>query len=558
MKKIILIISAIINFLLITNTVRAQAPTWTWAKQVGDTSVEAGTGITTDSLGNVYVVGYFATNSIVIGTSTLTNAGPVGNWDFYIVKYDAAGNVLWSKGIGGTGNDISTAVATDKSGNVYVGGSFSSPALNLGIVTLTNTGNSDPFLAKYDTNGNLLWAKSANGKLDEDVWALCVDGLGNAIITGRYTDSLTIGSYLLKHIGTMNGSNIFTAKFDGNGNILWAKGAGGSGGSSTIGSDIPWDISADGGGNVYIPVYSANATFTFGTTVFNYTFGMHALLLKYDASGTPVWIRNTGDLGDFAAGVVADAAGNAYMLGTAGNTVFTVGTTTLATLGYGDIFIVKFDALGNVVWAKLVGGSATDGASAISIDMAGDVYVTGYFKSPSVTIGSTVLTRIGIQDALVAKFDSNGNILWATSAYGNEVLGNSICVDRGGDVYITGQYNGSTSTFGSTILNNAGNYDAFVAKLSGPASGIKENSLSNSAFIYPNPFANKTTIQLERYVNNVSIQVYNVIGQNVRQLDNLNGQNFTLSGEGLENGLYFVRVLSDKKILSENKILIAE
>jgi hypothetical protein len=137
-----------------------------WAKSAGGISVNRGSGIATDGSGNVYVTGPFCLYPITFGTITLPNGGA---WDMYIVKYDASGNVPWAKRAGGSKTEYGRGIATDRNGNVLVIGDFGSSTITFGTTTLnntygTNTSNyTDMFIAKYDANGNVPWAKCAGG-----------------------------------------------------------------------------------------------------------------------------------------------------------------------------------------------------------------------------------------------------------------------------------------------------------------------------------------------------------------------------------------------------------
>ena len=138
-----------------SNLATAQAPDWAWAKSAGSMGNELSSNITCDLYGDIYVTGNFSSDSITFGTTTLTNAGFL---DFYFVKYDAAGNVLWAKSFGGTSYDYAQSVCVDSSGNVFITGQFISPTITFGATTLINTqiGKSDIYLVKYDANGNVL------------------------------------------------------------------------------------------------------------------------------------------------------------------------------------------------------------------------------------------------------------------------------------------------------------------------------------------------------------------------------------------------------------------
>jgi hypothetical protein len=118
----------IILFALVVMIANAQSPNWKWAKSAGGLADDFGNSITTDASGNVYVTGYFLSATITFGSYTLTNAN-TSSADFFIVKYDALGNVLWAKRAGGTLGDAGNSISTVTSGNVYVAGYFSSSTI---------------------------------------------------------------------------------------------------------------------------------------------------------------------------------------------------------------------------------------------------------------------------------------------------------------------------------------------------------------------------------------------------------------------------------------------
>jgi hypothetical protein len=200
-----------------------------WARSAGEALDMLGyvvSDICTDANGNVYVVGNYTT-SITFDSITLANERA------YIVKYDSSGNVLWAKGA----LTLANSTAADALGNVYVVGSFYSLTLTLGAFTLTNTDTSgffaDIYIVKYDASGNVLWAKSIGSTGQDEIASIATDPMGNIFVSGSfgYTPSITIGSYTLTNATNNNGwgYDIFVAKYDANGNVIWAQGAGGAG-----------------------------------------------------------------------------------------------------------------------------------------------------------------------------------------------------------------------------------------------------------------------------------------------------------------------------------------
>ena len=159
------------------NELFAQAPNWAWAKKAGTNFDAWATAVAADDLGNSYAVGTYGP-SLTFGSSTITSNG---FYDAYLVKYDANGNAIWAKGAGGSGFDNTSSVTTDHAGNIYVTGWFDSPSITFGSTTLTNvTGTSnDIFIVKYDSNGNVLWAKSAGGTGEDSARCVTTDALGN-------------------------------------------------------------------------------------------------------------------------------------------------------------------------------------------------------------------------------------------------------------------------------------------------------------------------------------------------------------------------------------------
>ena len=222
------------------------AQNWLWAKSGFNTGYSEGLNCATDPLGNVYITGFFTPSSITFGSFTLSSSG--GN-AIYLVKYDASGNVLWAKSAGGVIADGGTSVATDRWGNVYLTGYFRSPTITFGAYTLTNAGGADIFIAKYDSSGNALWAKSsggssADGTGDFQGSTISTDASGNAFITG-YFNSVTI-SFGVNTLTNTGGRDVYIAKYDSSGNAVWAKTATGTA------DDQGMSVSADMAGNVYL------------------------------------------------------------------------------------------------------------------------------------------------------------------------------------------------------------------------------------------------------------------------------------------------------------------
>lgn len=149
------------------------------------------------------------------------------------------------------------------------------------------------------------------------------------------------------------------------------------------------------------------------------------------------WARSAnGSNGDAAYDVAVDISGNSYLTGTFYTATLIFGTTILtnAHTGNGDMYVVKYDAGGNVLWAKSAGGTGDERGYKIALDRAGNCYITGYFSSSTITFGTTTLTNAGLTNMYIVKYDAGGNVVWAKSAGGtNNDYGSGIAVDAAGN-----------------------------------------------------------------------------------------------------------------------------
>ncbi len=227
---------AMLLIAILGTNVSGQVPDWAWAVSASGTQYDQASTVTADGSGNIYVAGYFSSDSIIFDSYTLHNNG-IEFEDIFIAKYNSTGNLLWAKSAGGSMDDKPFSVTTDDIGNVYLTGYFYSPNIVFGNDTLKNAGNvGDIFIVKYDTNGNILWSKREGGPGLEIPYAIKIDYNNNIIVTGRFSSlSVSFGEFNLLQKGSMD---IFLVKYDSDGKVLWARGAGGTGNDESYCLDI--------------------------------------------------------------------------------------------------------------------------------------------------------------------------------------------------------------------------------------------------------------------------------------------------------------------------------
>ena len=320
-----------------------------------------------------------------------------GGFDIFLIKTDASGNVQWAKTYGGTSDDVAFSVQQTSDGGYIVAGAAAS--FGVGV---------DIFLIKTDANGNVQWAKTYGGTSTDLAESVRQTSDGGYIVAG-HTYSFGAG-----------GRDIFLIKTDANGNIIWAKTYGGTNWDDTYSVQQ----TSDGG---YIV---AGETYSFGVG------GPDFFLIKTDASGNVQWAKTYGGTNYDDAYSVQQTSDGGYIL---------AGYTQSFGAGSSDIFLIKTDANGNIIWAKTYGGTSYDVAFSVQQTSDGGYIVAGLTGS----FGASWY------DIFLIKTDANGNIIWAKT-YGGTSRDEVSSVQQTSDGgYIVGGFTGS---FG------AGDADIFLIK----------------------------------------------------------------------------------------------
>jgi hypothetical protein len=284
-----------------------------WAKGFGGTGLENAFDLKCDRNDNLYFTGEFMSPSINFDNITLMNQG----WeDIFIVKCDTMGAIIWAKQVGNTYSDKGLSIATTISGDFYLTGNFVSDSIffdsNILVndsITISN-GFKSVFIARYDSLGNCIWARNFGGGLG-DAGYVAADEVGNAYVTGAFwRDTINIGGIELLNADATQGADIFLAKFDLSGNVVWAKRVG------NIINDASQDIVADGKGHVYITGFTNSSSIDFEGTILNNSGSFDIFLAKYDVAGNFIFAKNIGGSNEeYESAVCTDSSGNLYLSG---------------------------------------------------------------------------------------------------------------------------------------------------------------------------------------------------------------------------------------------------
>lgn len=343
----------------------------------------------------------------------------------YLTTAATAQTWSWVTESSGTGIEYGYSVATDASGNNYVGGAYINGPATFGSTTLMDIANGDGYLARYNSSGTPVWAVRIAGSLHDAVKEVIVDG-SNVFVAGTYRGTITFQSTTTATTSLTGGSgsdNCFIAKYNSSGVVQWAL--------TYSGGSQPWDLAispsqqkvfmtGERGGDMFAACYSYSST-----------------------PLAPVWsiTCTTGGTNSYAMGIAADATGNAYVLGTyLGPATGTLSTGYTFTGNYG-MLLMKVTPAGSLAWVNNIGNGSggNETGRGVELDAAGNIYIGGHFYNTA-NISGTSLVCSGVYDVFVAKYTNAGSIQWAKRMGGPGTTGgdllNGFTVSPAGDSYL--------------------------------------------------------------------------------------------------------------------------
>ena len=412
--------------------------------------------------------------------------------------------MLWQNTYGGSNDDEGYDVKQTSDGGFIIAGHTKS----------FGAGGMDVFLIKTDSLGNQEWTRTFGGPQDDEGYSVVQTSDGGYLVAGA-TSSFGAG-----------GRDIYLVRTNSMGNTIWTKTLGG------LSSDGAWSIvqTSDGGYAL------AGWTFSHGPGPIG-----NAWLVKIDTAGNQQWHSWFGGTGVDRAHEVKQTSDGGYIL---------TGYTSSSGAGLDDMLLVRTDSLGNLIWSKTFGGSGRDyGQSVIQTDVDGGFLVAGY----------TLSFGAGNEDMWLVRVDVNGNLVW------QKTLGGSSA-----DVAYSIQQtlDGGFIVAGYTLSFGAGVHDVWLVKIAPTGTFVSNPEISVSDFKiyqnYPNPFNPSTTISFDIPTSSyVQLVIYNMLGQKVRTLVNQKLQHgshnatwdgTTDTGSQVPSGVYLYKLKSDN--FSDTKKMI--
>lgn len=560
----------------------------TGATQIGQMAV--------DAQGNRYVTGGF--------TGTIEYDGVVvqstGGYDFFLAKLSPEGALLWYQLAHGSQEvedefslDGGLSLAVDNQGNVYVGGAFVKELHftdNSGtVIKSLSDGRDDDlinlelFVAKYNTNGTLLWAlggdsgsEASAGSLNigvNVVNSVMIDNEGYPYVAGAFSGTNLFG----QSVTVQGDSDFFIVSLDKNGNYLyWADVFG------TPGRDLATSISVDGLGYLNIlGIVGEGRMYLPDSDIYwdNDTGNSDTFVISYDVNGEWYFASFMG-AGDEIVGksVVSADDGSFYVGGFFSGTdaYFEGYDETFDAMGAEDAFLVKYDIDGDALWVRQFGFDRAT-VDVVTLDENENVFVLGRYSNAVIfdmdSDSPVILTTESINNIFMAKFDESGNFIWAkniegsgsesqemvfepeTRPFGTNPLDIITSTYNGGEILLAGDFDG-TLQLDDITLTSDGTRKIFIGVMpTGDPVSINDDERNVPAGFelsqnYPNPFNPSTNISFSLpQASHVTITVYTVMGQRVGTISSemfAAGQH-TVSWDaaGLASGTYMYRLSAD-------------
>ncbi len=498
MKNLITLLIALFVFINLSNS-----QSFDWAKASGGEGSDQAYAIVTDTIGNSFVTGWFS-NSAHFGDITLTSEG---GKDVFLAKYNQDGDVVWAVAAHGIASNAAAGITLDWDGFPIITGWFAE-TIHFGETTLESNGSYDMFVTRYNSSGDVIWAKSAGGEGDDYGNRLTTNLEHDVLVSGSFRYAAQFGEITITSEGNRD---VFIATYASDGNLQWVKEAGGEG------EDRAYDIICSDDGAIYFTGIFNGKAFFGEHDVMSNSF-LSTYIAKMDASGNFLWVRKgTGGANDYARGfgISMDNEGNLYVNGTFSGSLTFGNQIVEATGGEFDFdaYLVKYSNEGTLTWLRKAGGYGNDQGMDLFTDDNGNSFVTGFFSNVA-NFGDYVLESSGKSDIFIAKYNWAGEVTWAKSA-GGEYLDYGYGISQGNPennlLYICGNFQ-EEATFDDTVLSNWGGLDMFVAKLDYDNDFISESD-GESLSISPNPSSGNFILNFDNPQKDITIKIFSADGR---------------------------------------------
>ncbi len=386
----------------------------------------------------------------------------------------------WLNRGGGNGNDEALDVDSDLAGNYYITGYKTADAY-FGGDLLESNGLSDIFLTKLDPNGNFLWSVDAGGTLADRGYSVYTDDNGFTLVTGYYSGEADFSGTIIT--SNAMSQDLFLAKYDPSGNLLWVRSEGGPG------AETGYDVELDNAGNIVV-TGQFRGTITIGASTYTSEINpgtgardFDIMIIKYDPAGNLLWSKHgKAPFDDRGLDIAIDNMDNIYVCGQFSDSIEFDNVYNNNAMNAG--FVMKMDANGVEDWFRTFAAGQSIIYS-IEHDGSNNVLFTGNYQGNLVMIGGgppVVYPATYTNTAFVFKLDAGGSPVWhSTLGSDNWLTSRDLAIDSNDDIYITGnfrcQFSELSDSLGAGMFNSVGFRDVYMAKFSAAGAPIWQRQL---------------------------------------------------------------------------------
>ncbi|MBL7704711.1 MAG: T9SS type A sorting domain-containing protein [Taibaiella sp.] len=535
----------VLFFLLFACSLQAQAQqSWQWLKSPHSYGNMNHKGMDVDANGNVFTIGQ-QWQSADYGTINIPHTGDY--FCLYLAKQDAVGSYLFAKKIWADAGIKSAVIKLDNSGNVFVFGTCNGYTLHLSptdsvsySTSLSATDQTKFFLAKYDNNGNFLWAKKGEGA-SLYATARAITSIGTDIFIGG--DYYGAANFLGLNMPSKSSNSSFILKVDNSGNGVWLNAA-------TVTAMTFMTALSNDGTNLYACGKFQN-TIGFNSVMVNNPLatsggGERIFLFKFNSSGVAVWGKEEGGIANYV--TTADDANNANTLAYDGNGYLYMGGSYQSQAGtisnqLQEPFVSRYDVSnGNKLWTVKYSGNLENAINGIVIDSNANPICVGEYLG-SMTIGNFNLPTDAIRKGMILRLDKatgNCNSVIAIGNTGEKANVQRIYMPANKSYYVISGTYGSMLHIGNLNTTSSGNNTDFVAKYAlGNPTGIAQRT-ELAYQLYPIPARDILNFELGREVK-ATVSIINTLGQVVYQ-QNFEGAKGYINLGRLTAGQYYFKI----------------
>lgn len=451
----------------------------------------------------------------------------------FVSKIGSAGVVSWIVCSSGSSYDRGHAICVDYLGYIYVTGSFTSDTLHFGNFFLENQGGNDVFIAKIDWNGNVLWLKSCGGSLHEVGYAITIDASGNLFVAGNFTSPTLVAGSFTSN--NLGSWDIFICRLTSTGQFTDLMTYG------SANDETPTSIDVDGSGNLYVAGYYMGSL-TIGSFPLSNSGSADIFIFKLTPALSVSWVKRFGgSIYECPNDLDVGQDGTMVVAGQFSSPTLIIGSDTLHRDVGLDACLFSLDSAGTPLWTKYVGGNNSDACNAVTYDASGNI-LAGYFTYSDTLVfeTDTIFRQSNYLDSYVlVTYDQNGNELCnaVLSAGGSYIQCASIAP---GSFVVSGAIYGSELIFGSDTLYNYAQFGAYLARFDCTLASITSNSTdSGFAVAYPNPASGMVIIHSDYLIEEVV--VYDISGREIL-IQSCYRKETELNVDCWEQGLYLIDI----------------